>query len=139
MLVSQIMSNPVVTVGMDDSIKKVKNLFEETRFHHLLVVENQSLVGVISDRDLLKALSPRIGTPAETSGDLAILDRRAHQIMTRKIISLEDNAEVREAVEIFNQHTLSCIPIVNDDNKPVGILSWRDIMKVIGQQYQDAE
>ncbi|ARN74376.1 CBS domain-containing protein [Oceanicoccus sagamiensis] len=133
MKVKQIMTNPVVAVAMDDSLGKVKRIFEDTHFHHLLVVDDEKLMGVISDRDLLKALSPRIGTPAETSADLAILDRRAHQIMTRKLISLDDSASVKDAVDIFNQHSISCIPIVNKDRKPVGIVSWRDIMQELGK------
>ncbi len=133
MKVKQLMSNPVVTVDMDDSINTIKRLFEETRFHHLLVVENNKLIGVISDRDLLKILSPKIDTPAATAGDLAVLERKAHQIMTRKLISLEETASVNDAVDIFNQHSISCIPIINESKKPVGILSWRDIMQELGR------
>ena len=133
MNITELMTSPVVTVGMDDPISKIKSIFEETHFHHLLVVEDNKLVGVISDRDLLKALSPKIDTPAETASDLAILNRKAHQIMTRKLICLDDGASLKDAITIFNQHTISCIPIVAEDDKPVGILSWRDIMKELGK------
>ena len=35
--------------------------------------------------------------------------------------------------EVFNQHNISCIPVVNESGKPVGVLSWRDIFKAIEQ------
>ncbi len=88
MSIEKIMSKTVVTVEMDDSLKVVKDIFDNTNFHHLLVVESGKLFGVISDRDLLKSLSPDIGTVAETSKDTATLNKRAHQIMTRKPVTL---------------------------------------------------
>lgn len=136
MSVKKIMSTTIVTVEMDDRLKTVKEIFSSVRFHHLLVVESGKLVGVLSDRDLLKALSPKIGTPAETEDDSATLNKRVHQIMTRRPVVLKPNSAVYEAIEIFNKQNISCIPIVDDENKPVGILSWRDILKEIGSKYK---
>ncbi|MFT5519972.1 MAG: acetoin utilization protein AcuB [Enterobacterales bacterium] len=133
MKVSQLMSKNVVTIEMDDSLRIVKNLFEETGFHHLLVVEDNKLFGVISDRDLLKSLSPVIDTLAATTKDIACLNKKAHQIMTSKPICIDENATVKSAIKIFNQNNISCIPVINDDQIPVGILSWRDIMRELGK------
>jgi acetoin utilization protein AcuB len=127
--IKQIMSKNVVTVEMDDSLKMVREIFNNTRFHHLLVVESGELFGVISDRDLLKALSPYIGTVSENERDRVTLNKRVHQIMTRKPVVLEQDAEIFEAIEIFKNQNISCIPVVDDEYKPVGIISWRDILK----------
>jgi len=131
MIIEKIMSKNVVTVEMDDSLKVVKDIFDNTRFHHLLVVESGILFGVISDRDLLKALSPNIGTISETTRDLATLNKRAHQILTRKPITLSPKSGIYNAIEIFNNHSISCIPVVDEEHKPIGLISWRDILKVI--------
>ena len=131
MNVENIMSKTVVTVEMDDSLKAVKDIFDNTGFHHLLVVESGKLCGVISDRDLLKSLSPNIGTIAETLKDAATLNKRAHQIMTRKPVTLAPNANIYDAIDVFNNQNISCIPIVDDARKPIGILSWRDILKAL--------
>jgi acetoin utilization protein AcuB len=131
MIIEKIMSKPIVTVEFDDSLKTLKEIFENVKFHHLLVVENGRLFGVISDRDLLKAISPFTGTPSEKPQDRLTLNRKAHQIMTRKPITLGPEANVYDAIGIFNRHRISCIPIVNDKFQPVGILSWRDILKVM--------
>ncbi len=131
MSVEKIMSKTVVTVKMDDSLRMVKEIFDNTRFHHLLVVESGKLFGVVSDRDLLKALSPHIGTEGETARDAASLNKRVHQIMTRKPVVLGQNADIIDAIEIFNNHNISCIPVVDDGFKPVGIISWRDILKAL--------
>lgn len=123
------MSSPVVTVEMDDSLAILKEIFEHTHFHHLLVVENNKLQGVISDRDFFKAISPNLGTAAETTADLATLNKKAHQIMTRKPIALMPEDEIYRAINVFQNHRISCIPIVNDKLAPIGIVSWRDIIK----------
>ncbi|MFK5947417.1 MAG: CBS domain-containing protein [Methylococcales bacterium] len=134
MIIEKLMSKNVVTVEMDDSLKEVKNIFDNTDFHHLLVVESKRLVGVISDRDLLKSLSPNIGTVAETAKDYAALNKRAHQIMSRKIVTLRANSSIYEAIDVFNKNKLSCIPIIDNDNQPVGIISWRDILMLLQQK-----
>ncbi len=128
------MSQELVTVNMDDELSHVKALFDELGFHHLLVVEGAKLQGVISDRDLLKALSPRIDTLAATTQDLATLNKKAHQIMSRKPITLLDNASVGRAIDVFIQYKISCIPILDTHNHPVGIVSWRDIMRVLSNK-----
>lgn len=131
MAISKIMKSQVVAVDMDHTIRRVSELFASNEFHHLLVLEDNKLVGIISDRDLFKSLSPRIGTPAETLQDTALLNKKAHQIMTRNPIVINQKAAVQDAIEIFNQNKISCIPVVNDEHIPVGILSWRDIMKLL--------
>jgi acetoin utilization protein AcuB len=131
MRVRDLMSSRVVSVELDDRLHAVKDIFDHARFHHLLVVDQGRLVGVISDRDLLKALSPNIGTSRETTKDTATLDKRVHQIMSRAPVTLPPQAAVREAIDVFNSHRISCIPIVATDGKPVGVLSWRDIFKAL--------
>jgi acetoin utilization protein AcuB len=134
MKVKEIMSETIVTVELDDSLKALKEIFDKVKFHHLLVVESDILYGVISDRDLLKALSPNIGTISETESDLATLHKRAHQIMTRRPVTLPPNAGIDEAIEIFNKHRISCIPIVDQKRKLIGIISWRDILKAVRER-----
>jgi len=131
MSVKRIMSKNVTTVDPYDSLRIVKEIFDSTRFHHLLVVESEKLLGVVSDRDLLKVLSPSVGTLRETAKDAASLNKKVHQIMTRKLIVLEEDASIYDAVRVFNNHNISCIPIVDEEQMLAGILSWRDILKEI--------
>ncbi|MFQ3193945.1 MAG: acetoin utilization protein AcuB [Colwellia sp.] len=133
MKIASIMTKGFVSVSLDDNLLTIKNIFEYASFHHLLVVDNKKLSGVISDRDLLKALSPYIGTAGELARDLATLNKKAHQIQNRKLVTLTADANVFDAIDIFNHTQTSCIPIVdnNNNNMPIGILTWRDIMKTL--------
>ena len=131
MLLSEIMSRPVVTVEFDDRLREVKEIFDRLRFHHLLVVDNGKLFGVVSDRDLLKALSPFLGTLSETERDAHTLDKRVHQIMSRKPVTLRADDRLAAAMDLFLQKNISCVPIVDEHSRPVGIVSWRDILRVV--------
>ncbi|MCW5297656.1 CBS domain-containing protein [Herbaspirillum lusitanum] len=127
--IKKIMTAKLITVGLDDKLETVKEIFDNLKFHHLLVVEEHKLLGVVSDRDLLKALSPNIGSARETYQDIASLNKRVHQIMTRRPIVLQESATVDDAIHAFNTHGISCLPVVDLNFRPVGIVTWRDILK----------
>jgi acetoin utilization protein AcuB len=48
--------------------------------------------------------------------------------MSRKPITLDEKSELSDAITLFNQHNLSCIPVINEEGRPIGVLSWRDII-----------
>lgn len=132
MLVKEYMTTKLVTVEMDDTLATVREIFEKTGFHHLLVVERGEVVGVLSDRDLLRHLSPYVGTAAETTRDAATLHKHVHQIMARKPITLTPESELAEVLEKFRHKDVTCLPVVDRHNKVVGIVTWRDMLKLMG-------
>lgn len=136
MKVHQIMSKKIVTVGMDDTLGAIKEIFDNVSFHHLLVVERGHLFGVISDRDLLRSISSYAGTLSESARDVRSLKRKAHQILSRQPVTLSPDADVFDAVDVFLNNNISCIPVVDDEKKPVGLISWRDILNVISESKQ---
>jgi acetoin utilization protein AcuB len=129
--VSSVMSRRVVSVDYDDRLRTVKKLFDQHGFHHLLVVEQGRLHGVLSDRDLLRALSPFIGTLSETTRDAETLDRRVHQVMTRRLTTLGPEATLAEAIDVFLAERVSCLPVIDASRHPLGILSWRDVLRAL--------
>ncbi|MBN2317932.1 MAG: CBS domain-containing protein [Acidobacteria bacterium] len=135
MELDKIMTPHVVTVGMDDELLTIQVLFESFQFHHLLVLgENDVLVGVISDRDLLKHISPFIATLVERPIDLRTLKRKAHQIMSRKSITATKEQSLNDAAALMIENNISCIPIIRRDQTIEGIVSWKDIMKHLVQK-----
>lgn len=122
-----------MTVGLDDTLALVKEIFDHSKFHHLLAIENGELLGVVSDRDLFKALSPNISTSVEMYKDTATLNKRVHQIMSRKPKFLREGATVNAAIDMFIEHAISCIPILSAYDRLVGILSWCDILRSLSR------
>lgn len=133
MLLQDLMSKRLVTVELDDTLETVKEIFDELKLHHVLVVEANQLIGVVSDRDLWRALSPYIDSNVETARDVATLHKRVHHVMSRKPRTLPLDAPVSAAIALMLAHRISCVPVVCGDHMPVGIVSWRDILKAVGQ------
>ncbi len=129
MRVDALMSTPVVTVDADDRLATLRELFQQTGFHHLVVMDAGQVRGIISDRDLLAAISPNIGPPAETAKDLATLNKLAHQIMSRALVTLRPDEDLQTAIQRLNEHRVSGLPVINDKNQPLGILTWRDVLR----------
>lgn len=129
MLIRDLMSKPVVHVAMDDSLQTVQRLFNAHRFHHLPVVDGGKLIGIVSDRDLLDALSPFVGRLSEREWDAATLKRRVHQIMTREVVTILPENSLRSGASRMLLMGVSCLPVVDERERCVGIITWRDILE----------
>ena len=129
MIVNKIMTTDVITIEMDDTLEQIQKLFEKHKFHHLLIVENKKLMGIISDRDVLKKISPYVNTLSEDTRSRETLKKKAHQIMTRQPITAEPDTLVDDAANIMLKKNISCLPVVSPSGNIQGILSWKDILK----------
>ena len=129
MNVDEIMTTKVISIGMDDTLEQIQKVFEKYKFHHLLVMEDEELIGIISDRDVLKEICPQVNTISEDSRALKTLKKTAHQIMTRKPITVEPDTLVEDAANIMLKKNVSCLPVVSPPGNIEGILSRKDILK----------
>lgn len=127
--VSVIMTHNPLTVRVDESLSAVAKIFGTHKIHHIPVVENGELVGMISKSDFLffkRGFS-------DTESDKALEEVRmnnytARDIMTRKLAKLEPSDKINVAVEVFKENLFHGIPVV-ENNKIVGIVTTYDIIK----------
>jgi acetoin utilization protein AcuB len=133
MPLADIMSHNVITVGLDDELSTLRKLFDAHGFHHVLVVDGQRLVGVISDRDVLREMSPFIDTLGERTQDVATLRKKAHQFMSRKLVVARRDESVAEAVARMLDHSVSCLPVVTANGHVEGIVSWKDLIRALAR------
>lgn len=125
------MSTDIVKIDIDDTLSEVRNIFSLVTFHHILVVDNEKLVGVVSDRDYFKSTTPKLGTSLETERDRSALNIKVHRIMNRRLITIKNSGTIFEAVCAFHKFKVTCLPVVDEDFKPVGIISWKDIVNLL--------
>lgn len=137
MKIENIMNKNLLSLSMDSSLSTAKELFENNKVHHLIVTDDDgSLAGIMTDRDLYKHLSPTVGTSQETHRDTALMHKKLHQIMAREVITIKAEQSLSEAAVLLHEHHISCLLIVNTQNKPVGIITWRDLLKVLALRYK---
>ncbi len=126
--VRDVMTAKVHAVGMDDSILDLNDVFNRERFHHAVVVDEGKVVGVVSDRDILKTISPFVGKLTERTKDVATLQKRVHQIMTRKPVTIGPDETIAVAAEKMLSARVSCLPVLGEKGTLLGILTFRDIV-----------
>lgn len=129
MKITEIMSSPPITGTLDDFLSEVKEMLAVNNIKHLVIIEEGKLMGVLSERDLLLAISPYVNSNVYTTRDLATLNQRVGQILERHPLYLDDQAELEDAIDMFDKNHISCIPIVDADFVPVGVVTKSDIIR----------
>jgi acetoin utilization protein AcuB len=129
MTVDSIMSRDVVTVRPDAALMEIRGLLHEKGFNHLLVTEaDDTLCGVISDRDVLKAISPFLDTYSEEHRDVKTLSQPASEIMQADPITVAPDSSIKEAALLLLNNRVSSLPVVEGDEL-VGIVTGKDMLE----------
>jgi acetoin utilization protein AcuB len=138
--VRNLMTTRLVTIQMDATLQDAQRIFQKCQFHHLIVVEADKPVGVLSDRDLLRHLSPFLGARfSERPQDAATLKTRIHQMMTRRLIAIEPEASATQAALKMMHHHLSCLPVIDADGKLLGIITRSDLLRALARAQAAAD
>lgn len=129
--IGEIMSSKVVTLSFDDDLLTVQGIFARVKFRHLPVVdEEREVIGIISDRDFLREVSPFFGTVNEQKRDQEIMTRKVGTIMTRRPICANLGISIMDAVRMMSGRKISCLPIVKEGGlRILGIVTWKDIVR----------
>ncbi|WP_205274258.1 CBS domain-containing protein [Leptospira ainazelensis] len=126
----QVMTTRIITVNLDDPVSRIGKIFDNLEFHHLLVIDDQKkLIGVISDRDYLKTISPFIGTRMERVQDNLTQKKTASQLMSSFLITASIDQTVKYAIELMIRYKISCLPVMDDRGEIAGIVTSKDILK----------
>ncbi|USG67194.1 CBS and ACT domain-containing protein [Brevibacillus ruminantium] len=124
MRIENIMRKRVVTATPSTTIGEALQLLKENRIRHLPVVEQERLVGIISDRDLGEAL-PSVLLPREDDG-LAILNQPVSAIMKRQVLTAHPLDFIEDAAMQIYEHKVGSLPVV-EGNRLVGIITESDL------------
>lgn len=126
MLVEQLMTSAPVCILPETSAPEIIKLIYTKPFHHLLVIDaNDSLVGVISDRDLVRCFCR--GTNGNGSGMAGVT---AADIMSTGLEVIAPDTPLREAVGLMKERGISSLPVMVG-TKLVGILTDSDLWTLL--------
>ncbi|MFD1006603.1 MULTISPECIES: CBS domain-containing protein [Oceanisphaera] len=129
MRVQEIMTRRIATIHQDDRLALVQDIFTQSAFRHLLVLDSQEqLCGIISQEDMTRALSPYLGTDAEVERDRDTLQRRVHQVMSRNVVTITGAATLESAARIMLERNIGCLPVL-EQGKLEGLVSWKDLLR----------
>lgn len=122
--IKEIMTREVFTVSPEDRLIKANRIFEEKGFHHLLVLENHELVGILSKTDLLNYFWKTMGNGQEVISS----DVRIREIMTPNPITIDSDDTIGLAADIFLSNKLHSLPVLDGEDL-VGVVTSYDLLK----------
>ena len=131
MFVSRSMTRKVITVNPETTIFEAQELMAANRIRHLpVVVADNKLVGIVTDRDLRSALPYRFFkegiSPAETE---SLKSLRVKDIMTQKVITIPPAYTIQDALMVIQNSRVGALPVVDDEGRLQGIISVRDLLR----------
>ena len=139
MRVEDLMTSKVFTVEQHDLIDRVFFLIHYERIRHLPVVEKGKVIGIVSDRDLYKALGPKSNSNAIEAStgtgnvELHVVPKKVQHIMHRGVITVTRDTFASQAAALMADNKIGALPVVDKENKLVGILSSTDILRVFSK------
>jgi len=154
-LARDIMTSPAVSAGRRDSLSEVTRILDRHNIRGVPVTDDEGkVVGVISEKDMRKYTHFVLGQPVRdlcemcrtleereeeargsTSRSIDMLEAVAtattEVIMTDKVISVTEETPVMEIVRLLNKHNINRLPVVDSEEKLVGVVSKADVLKLL--------
>ena len=131
MFVADRMTRNPISIKPDDKVDTAAALLKEHKIRRLPVVENGKLVGIVTDKDLMR-VSPSAATTLsryEINSLLAKISIR--EIMSDKVISVNENAPIEEAALLMSMNKIGGVPVTTDVGAVVGVITETDIFNAL--------
>jgi acetoin utilization protein AcuB len=126
--VADIMSEELVTITPDVSVHAARALMEQRQIRHLPVLENNRLVGMVSDRDIQRVL-PSPATSLAVWELHHLLDAlTVGEVMTRFVVTVAPHLPVTTAISRMLRHRIGALPVA-EGRRVVGILTRSDVLR----------
>jgi CBS domain-containing protein len=112
-------SNPQ-TVAPDAGVVDAARVMKEADTGIVPVVEGDRLVGTITDRDITIRVVAEGRDPQATKVD---------EIASREIVTVDPDQDLDEALKLMARHQVRRLPVVEEDGRPIGMLSQADVAR----------
>ena len=128
----EVMTKKLVCCLPNDTVARVAQLMKRENIGSIPVIESeqtQELVGIVTDRDLaLKIVAE--GRDAKST--------KVEAVMTRKVVTCQADDDLQKALDAMSEHQLRRIPIVDKNNKILGIIAQADVATRVDQPEKTA-
>lgn len=114
MRIQDVMTSDIVTIAPQATIAEAREKLRANKIHHLIVLEDKKILGVLSDRDV-----------ANRRNEMIVAD-----VMTRDVATISPRATLRQAAGRMAARTIHCLPVM-DRGKLTGIVTSTDLLRVL--------
>lgn len=124
-----LMTTQVVTIQQTASVREALKTLDEFDVRHLPVLdERQELVGMLSDRDLLRL---------RRSQD--VLKQPVSEVMSADVLAVTPATDVVEIIDLMAENRIGAVPVLDNDSHLAGIVSYVDVLRAAGRVLSDHE
>ena len=128
--VADVMTKDALTMLPHQNFAELVGMMANQSFHHMLVVdEDERLHGVISDRDVLRALSRTPDWNKKSVGEIMIQDS----------FTTTPETAISTAVSLMLEKRINCLPVIGPDGRVAGILTSTDLLKAYEKLQEQVE
>ena len=128
MRVSEIMTGAAVTDRPEDTLAEAARKMWRQQTGSLLVLDGEDLVGIVTERDVLKAVA--VGMNLE--------ETRISEVMSKDLVTVGPGTSLREAAKLMTDRWIRHLPVV-DAGRLVGVVSQRDLAGVLSGALNEPE
>jgi acetoin utilization protein AcuB len=123
---SEMMSTGVVTINDATTLTEAASIFRSRRFRHIPVLDSSgALVGILSDRDLLKRAARSLSPDAVWQQELV------RTVMSSPVLAASPETEIREIARVMFHERIGCLPLLGAGQELVGIITRSDILRTL--------
>jgi len=139
--VGQVMSRSIFTLTTENNVRDAIELMQARQIRHIPIVnEHKHLLGIVSDRDILKALTSPFADPAAANQDgfrarlfatgatEQALDQSVGSVMSNEPIAITPTTSFQDAIAVLLDDGISCLPVVDCDRHVSGIFTSTDVL-----------
>jgi acetoin utilization protein AcuB len=129
--VAQWMSDTVLAVEASDSIAVARQLMAKHRVNQLPVVENDRVIGIVTDRDVRDAYPSSVMIDRAKAIDRFAETVPVEEVMTHNVLTVRPETALATAVELLRRHRIGALPVVKSGKKLVGIITRSDVLDFV--------
>ena len=134
--VEDIMNHDIKTLTLDDTVQVCLKFMKDYKVRHVPIMEIPTekdgkpyFVGIVSQRDLFRQISPYMGKIGEEETDLKAMQQTLGQVVTRNTRSVSPQTPIPEMITFMVEERIDMVPVL-DDGDMVGIVTSADIVKL---------
>jgi CBS domain-containing protein len=135
MKVADVMTKDPLTVATSETIGEADELMNTNKIRQLPVIEGKELVGIVTDRDIRSFLAGSL-LESPVARERA-LNTTVREIMTTEPITLAADDDLQEAVELLIEQKVGGIPVVDEAEGLVGIVTYVDVLRCFLNRLQE--
>jgi CBS domain-containing protein len=124
---ADVMRTEVIDVAPEDTLGEVAERMSSVNVGAVVVKDFGRLIGILTERDMLKAMADRVHTS----------DARVRQWMTEDPLTASPEMDVEEAARVMLEHNFRHLPIVDETGAVVGLVSLRRVVAATNAAARD--